>query len=78
MKIPITVKGKFVLILSELKSGIVLNNDGSYYLNAGQDYYQIVDSKIEVTEIIEKHLSVNKEIEVSLYDHNGNFLEVYR
>jgi len=78
MKIPIVEQGKFVIIISDYNTGIILNNDGSYYQNEGDNYYEIIEGKGNAIAEINKKLNEKEGIEIILYDNKGKFLELYR
>lgn len=78
MKLPEVEEGKYIIVTADSRTGIILNNDGSYYLNKGADYYQIADAKTEAIEFINNKLKESSDFEFTLFDHNGQFLEMFR
>lgn len=76
MEIPKLGNGKFVVITAELKTGVILNNDYSYYLNVGDDYYLTAASREDAIDIATKRVAKRRDLEVLIYDENGIFLEV--
>lgn len=78
MKPPEVEEGKYIIITADSRTGIILNNDGSYYQNEGADYYQIGDGKTEAIELIYEKLKESTDFEYMLYNHKGQFLEMFR
>jgi hypothetical protein len=75
-------KGKIVIIRAESKTGILLNNDGNYYLNTGQNYYLVFNSLAEAKKYaLDEIKKVHNFIEYCVYSHNGldiEFIELIR
>jgi len=77
MKIPKVGKGKFVLLTADLNTGTILNNDFSIYIK-GEDYFIVKDEKEESRRFAKRRVLEKNDIEVILYDGDGNFLEIFR
>lgn len=78
MKIPKVEKGSYVIINAERSTGKILNNDGVYYQSTGEDYYLIIKGKDETEEKINNILNENDHVEILLYDHEAQFVGLYR
>ncbi len=70
MDLPKIKEGKILLLKAERKTGIILNNDNSYYLQMGNNFYKIFSSINEAKE----HVQTNQDstIEYIFYDFQGN------
>jgi hypothetical protein len=79
MKIPKTQKGKVILIRAELSSGIILNNDDSYYLKEGENYYMIFENLDEAKTFAKNNSEDGKaHFESLIYNDSGIFIEIVR
>lgn len=78
MNIPKVGGGKYILITASLETGVVLNNDGSYFLGEGENYFHIVNSQVEAFDIAEKRILNDKNIEVIVYDDQAKFIKIFR
>ena len=78
MVIPKSDKNQIVLICSNFNTGIVLNNDGSPYLDEGENYFEIINSLDEAIVIARQKIEKDNTIEVILYDHDGKFIKTIR
>ena len=79
MTIPKADKGKVVVIYAELKTGIILNLDNTYYSGVGENYYLVVDNlQLARKQAVEAISQSNNSIEVLLYDNEGIFIDRMR
>ena len=63
-------KNNFILVFADFESGIILNKDGSYYTNDGEDYYVIVEGK-EKAITTAKDIVERKNLEILMYNSKG-------
>lgn len=75
MEIPKVGKGKYVLIKSELSTGHILNYDGTSYIGSGNNYFIVKNSIESVEKFIKEELMLNEDIQVIVYDGEGNFIK---
>lgn len=69
MVLPQIEKGQIVVLCTERATGIILNNDNSYYLQSGNNNYKVFDSIEEVR----NHISelTHQNYEFIIYTYNG-------
>ena len=78
-EIPKLTPSKCSVIQAELKTGIVLTNEGSRFLNNSNDrYFLIFDSFEDAKEFCLEKVKENPTIECCIYDHLTNFVEFIR
>lgn len=75
INLPYLEHGKYVLLRADPATGIVLNNDGAYYLGTGENYYQIFDSIEGIKDHLEKERKLGREVEGLIYDNEGHLME---
>jgi hypothetical protein len=78
MKLPKTEISKYIIVYSDKYTGIIMNKDGSFYKNAGEDFYKIFDDINTAKENALKEISLNNRFEIILYDGAGKFIEIMR
>lgn len=78
MEIPKIGDGKYIILIADARTGNILNNDGSYYLNQGSDFFTVFNSKEEAYTVGNMKIKENSKIEVLIYDGNGDFLDIIR
>jgi len=79
MNIPKVEKGKFIIIISDFNTGIVLNEDGSNYLGTGNSYYKIMNNHSDAEEYALNEIYTKKRnVEISIYDNEAFFVKMFR
>lgn len=78
LNLPKLEKGKVFLMRAEISTGIILNNDDTYYLSTGENYYKIFNSIMDVKSILINKPTSEGQVEYLIYDHNGSFIELLR
>lgn len=78
MVFPKVENGKIISVKSQKLTGIILNNDGSFYLNKGDNYFLVHDNMLEAITQAEHNLSLTNDIEILLFDYLGNFIKVIK
>lgn len=74
MNLPKIQNNQIFVLRGERSSGIILNNDNSYYLNEGDNYYEIFSNIEDAKKYINS--IITESIEFSLFDSQGTFLEM--
>lgn len=74
MNLPKIQNNQIFVLRGERSSGIILNNDSSYYLNEGDNYYEIFSNIEDAKKYINS--IITESIEFSLFDSQGTFLEM--
>lgn len=72
MKLPLIENKCIILLKVEESTGIILNNDNSYYLQKGEDYYKLFADIEGARKYVEESAEVG--VEYILYDNQGNYL----
>lgn len=77
MTLPIIKENQYVLLRAQYDSGIILNNDGSFWTGEEEaNYYYIVQSKVEaLTMARELIVAGEQEIEVIIYNFKGELFD---
>lgn len=73
MKLPQTKKGDITMLRTQRKTGLILNNDNTFYTQEGCDYFKVFSDIDNAKKYID--LLVEENIEYLLYDFEGNCLE---
>jgi len=77
MQLPYISKSKYLLITAIKASGVILNNDFTIYTNSGDNFFVVADelgqARLEARNKI-KDSAI--EIEVSIFDHDKNVIEI--
>ena len=76
MEIPYLIEGQFAVGKAELATGIVLNNDGTFYKsNSGEkNTYEIFDNYIKAEKFAKEKITIHPNIECWIVDSKGNHL----
>ena len=77
MDVPSIQEGKVLVYQAETATGHILNDDGSIYLNEGDNYYTVFDNIEDARKYIEEYLSKDNSVEFVINDHNDKFIEVW-
>lgn len=75
MKLPKIDKGQIILIEVDMNTGVILNKDGTFYINEGNNYYQVFNDKVQVEDYITREKK-DMSYEILLYDYKWNLLEM--
>lgn len=79
MNIPKLKQGCYSIIRAESSTGIIFNNDDTYYQSSGEDFYLTFNSLLEAKDYIKTSRSTsNIKCDYSIYDYSGAFVEIIR
>ncbi|MBI3234224.1 MAG: hypothetical protein HYZ42_09315 [Bacteroidetes bacterium] len=79
MNIPYMRPSQFAVGKAEFATGIVLNNDGTFYVSGSDlnNMYEILDDYIEAKKLAIDKINNNSNIECWIVDSNGQHLTTY-
>lgn len=75
MKLPKVDRGKIIIIEVDPSTGTVLNKDGTFYVNEGDNYYKVFDTETQVEDYINSE-KIGKSYEILLYDYKGKLIKM--